>query len=118
MGPALDDLGTFCHFDRERDTKYSIQCCYEWYNKYCPELFSKKYDTKYIVPFSRYAPICDLAFDFTASRTQPRIVMTSIYGFQPIEDRLILGTVANSLADLFDRMMTLEEFESKYGPNL
>ena len=110
MGHLLDQLGTLFHYDRSREGDYSIEYRYEWYRE--------TFDIPLLVPFWQCLSSGDLAFDFRASRTQPVIVRTNVYfwyNWDPRYDELILEPIADSLAELFDRMMMLKEFEPKYG---
>ena len=105
--PSLTDLGLFLHYDIERDYEYSIQNRYDWYNK--------KYRTPLLVPFSETSVSGDLSFDFRMSRTHPKIVLTNIYNWVPDHDELILSSIADSFSELFEKLMTRDEFEAKYG---
>ena len=110
VGRVLNQLDILFHYDKDREGGYSVQYTYDWYRE--------NFDIPLLVPFWRCLDDGDLAFDFRASRTQPSIVCTNVdhwYNWDHRYDELILEPIADSLAELFGRMMMREEFEPKYG---
>ena len=103
----LRELGFFFHYDDSRDNDYSVQFRYDWYQEVM--------GASYLVPISKTNVEGDIAFDFTESLKEPRIVLTNVYNWVPDNENLELTPVAGSFSELLDSLITRERFEAKYA---
>lgn len=106
----LRELGILYHFDVERDLEFAIQSRHQG--------ISEKYRTPYIVPIctSDVNEYSEIAFDFRASRTSPKIIeFDNDSESQDILGNIIPIPIADSFSEFIDDLMYREEFEAKYG---
>ena len=103
----LHDIGLFLHYDVERDPDNTVRN-----NRL---LYAEEFGVQSFVPFTSTSVGGEIGFDFSESRAQPKIVNSNIYGGVPDDDDLILRPVAATFDDFIGKLITANEFETKYG---